>query len=201
MDQARHEDIAAKNLRRDIDACEICAQFLPNPPRPLAVFSHVAGIVITGQAPGRLAQESGIPWDDPSGRRLRDWMGIDEVTFYDPTKIAVVPMGFCFPGTGSSGDLPPRRECAPRWHGPIDEVLPENHLRLLVGNYAQSAYLPKQAGRKLEERIRWSFDQDSDQIALPHPSWRVAGWMKRNPWYESEVLPWLRRRIDAALTK
>lgn len=201
MDQSKHDDTAAERLRLEIDACQICAQFLPNPPRPLTVFSDAARIVITGQAPGRLAHESGVPWDDPSGHRLRDWMGVDDATFYDPAKIAIVPMGFCFPGTGKSGDLPPRKECAPRWQVPIDQILPAKHLRLLVGNYAQAAYLPKQAGQNLEQKIRWSFEQDADLIALPHPSWRVAGWMKRNPWYESEVLPWLKRRIGAALVK
>jgi len=187
------------DLRDAISRCKICAPYLPNPPRPLAFFSGTARIVIIGQAPGRLAHESGIAWNDPSGRRLREWMDVDETTFFDQGRIAIVPMGFCFPGTGSSGDLPPRPECAPRWQGLIGEMLPAGHLRLLVGNYAQAAYLPKATGQNLVDRVRWSYDQDSNQIVLPHPSWRVTGWMKRNPWFESEIIPWLRRRIDAAL--
>ena len=192
-------DQAITDLRDAISRCQICTAYLPNPPRPLAFFSATARIVITGQAPGRLAHESGIAWNDPSGRRLREWMEVDEATFYNQDRIAIVPMGFCFPGTGSSGDLPPRPECAPRWHGPIREVLAASHLRLLVGNFAQAAYLPKAAGKNLVDRVRWSYHQDASQIALPHPSWRVTGWMKRNPWFESEVVPWLRRRIDTAL--
>jgi len=187
-------------LRRDILACRVCEAHLPNPPRPIMAISATAKIVITGQAPGRLAHESGVPWNDPSGIRLREWMGIGDADFYNPAKVARVPMGFCFPGTGKSGDLPPRRECAPQWHGRIRNVLPPRRLTLLVGTYAQKAGLPKEFGTLLEPRIRNSLASGGDLIALPHPSWRVTGWMKRNAWFEEEVLPALRERIGRVLS-
>lgn len=187
-------------LRQEILACRVCEAYLPNPPRPIMAISATAKIVVTGQAPGRLAHESGVPWNDPSGIRLREWMGISDADFYDSEKVALVPMGFCFPGTGKSGDLPPRRECAPLWHDRIREVLPPMRLTLLVGNYAQSAALPKDFGATLEPRIRKSIELGGDFIALPHPSWRVTGWIKRNPWFEEEVLPVLRSRVAASLT-
>lgn len=187
-------------LRGEILACRICEAHLPNPPRPLVAISNRARIVITGQAPGRLAHESGVPWNDPSGERLREWMGISDAAFYDPDKVALVPMGFCFPGTGKSGDLPPRRECAPQWHDRIGAVLHPRRLTLLVGTYAQNAKLPKEFGTTLEPRIRNSLASGSGLIALPHPSWRVVGWGKRNPWFEQEVLPQLRTRVADILS-
>lgn len=189
-----------EHLRREIQACRICEAFLPNPPRPLTAFSAKSPIVITGQAPGRLAHESGIPWNDPSGMRLREWLGLSDTDFYDPEKVALVPMGFCFPGTGKSGDLPPRRECAPQWHSRIRALLPERRLTLLVGTYAHNAALPKEVGTSLEPRIRNTLAAEGEFIALPHPSWRVVGWMKRNPWFEQDVLPRLRERVAQVLT-
>lgn len=186
-------------LRREISACRICEAHLPHSPRPLLVFSAKARIVITGQAPGRLAHESGIPWNDPSGNRLREWLGLSDADFYDPEKVALVPMGFCFPGTGKSGDLPPRRECAPQWHGRILAALPARRLTLLVGAYAQTAGMPKKLGDSLEMRVRSTLASEGDVIALPHPSWRVVGWIKRNPWFEQEALPRLRERIAQML--
>lgn len=182
-------------LRREILSCQICKANLPNPPRPLMAFSSRARIVITGQAPGRLAHDSGVPWNDPSGRRLREWMGISDAEFYDADKVALVPTGFCFPGTGKSGDLPPRRECAPQWHERIRAVLPPRRLTLLVGAYAQNAGVPKTFGTSLEDRIRNTMASGGDLIALPHPSWRVVGWSNRNPWFAQEVLPQLRQRV------
>lgn len=190
---------SADDLRTEILACRTCEAHLPNPPRPLMAFSGRSPIVVTGQAPGRLAHESGIPWNDPSGERLREWMGIDDEVFYNPGKIALMPMGFCFPGTGQSGDLPPRPECAPQWHSRIRAVLPCRSLTLLVGTYAMKAGLPREFGTTLEPRIRHSFESGGDILALPHPSWRVVGWMKRNPWFEAEILPRLRQRIAQAL--
>ncbi|MBD3728647.1 MAG: uracil-DNA glycosylase family protein [Sphingomonadales bacterium] len=187
------------DLRRAVAACRLCAAHLPNPPRPLAAFSSRARIVITSQAPGRLSHESGVPWDDPSGRRLRDWLGIDEGDFYDPQKVALLPMGFCYPGTGSSGDNPPRRECAPQWHGRIEEILPRERLTLLVGTYAHKSGLPRELGTTLEPRIRNALAVPDGPIALPHPSWRVVGWMKRNPWFADDVLPVVRERVAHAL--
>lgn len=186
-------------LRQEILACRVCETCLPNPPRPIMAISATAKIIITGQAPGRLAHESGVPWNDPSGIRLREWMGISDADFYDSDKVALVPMGFCFPGTGKSGDLPPRRECAPLWHERIHALLPPRRLTLLVGTYAHNAGLPKHYGATLEPRIRNSLHAGGDLIALPHPSWRVTGWIKRNAWFEEEVLPVLRQRVVAAL--
>lgn len=182
-------------LRHEILACRVCEGQLPYPPRPLMAISDTARIVITGQAPGRLAHESGVPWNDPSGMRLREWMGISDKDFYDPAMVALVPMGFCFPGTGKSGDLPPCRECAPQWHDRIHAMLPQRRLTLLVGTYAQKAGLPKEFGTTLEPRIRNSIASGGNVIALPHPSWRVVGWRNRNPWFEKEVLPALRLRV------
>lgn len=191
----------AETLRKEILACRICEAHLPNSPRPLMAFSAHAPIVITGQAPGRLAHESGVPWNDPSGTRLREWTGISDDDFYNPDKVALMPMGFCFPGTGKSGDLPPRPECAPQWHDRIRAVLPPRRLTLLVGTYAMKAGLPREYGATLEPRIRNSFEADGDVLALPHPSWRVNGWMKRNPWFESDILPCLRQRAARALAR
>lgn len=187
------------SLRQEILACRICQAHLPNSPRPLLAFSAQARIVVTGQAPGRLAHESGIPWNDPSGQRLREWLGLSDADFYDPEKVALVPMGFCYPGTGKSGDLPPRRECAPQWHDRIRAALPAERLTLLVGTYAQAAGLQKKPGDSLEMRVRASLASEGDIIALPHPSWRVVGWIKRNPWFEQEALPRLRERISKML--
>jgi len=189
-----------ETLRKEILACRICEAHLPNSPRPLMAFSAHSPIVVTGQAPGRLAHESGVPWNDPSGERLREWMGIGDDVFYDPDKVALMPMGFCFPGTGKSGDLPPRPECAPQWHKPMRALMPPKRLTLLVGIYAMKASLPGEFGTTLEPLIRKSFDADNDVVALPHPSWRVVGWMKRNPWFEEDILPRLRERIAHALS-
>ena len=189
-----------ERLRLAVAQCRTCAVHLPNPPRPLTAFSSTAKVVIIGQAPGRLAHESGVPWNDPSGQRLRDWLVVDDEIFYDPDRIALMPMGFCFPGTGKSGDLPPRKECAPQWHEPISAILPVDHLTLLVGTDAQTAKLASGFGRGLEDRIRATFSSEENVLALPHPSWRVAGWMTRNPWFAEEVLPQLRARVAKALS-
>ena len=186
-------------LRGEIARCQICAEYLPNAPRPIVEFTTEARILIIGQAPGRLAHESGIAWDDPSGERLREWLAIDNAVFYDPAKVAIMPMGFCYPGSTATGDIPPRRECAPQWHQRIRSLLSEVQLTLLVGAYAQKAYLPAKSGSTLPERIRWSLVQGTGIVALPHPSWRVAGWMKRNAWFERDILPELRRQTQLVL--
>lgn len=194
-------DARCESLRDEISQCRTCAEFLPNEPRPIVAFSSQARILIIGQAPGRLAHESGVPWNDPSGRRLREWLAVDDPTFYDPAKVAIMPMGFCYPGVGKSGDLPPRPECAPQWHQQIRSVLPAVQLTLLVGIHAQKAYLPRESGTTLPEQIRWSMAQADGILALPHPSWRVTGWMKRNCWFESQILPRLRELTLGALTE
>ena len=186
------------SLRNDIAQCRACAVELPCGPRPIVQFASGARIVIVSQAPGRLVHESGLPWDDASGDRLREWTGLAPEVFYDPERVALVPMGLCYPGRGASGDLPPRRECAPLWHDRILACLTERRLTLLVGQYAQARHLP-QDRRTVTERVR-PFDTLAPGIvALPHPSWRSTGWMRRNPWFEVEILPLLRARVAQAL--
>ncbi len=161
-------------------------------------FGPGARIVIISQAPGRLVHESGVPWDDASGERLRLWTGLTRAIFYDPEQIALVPMGLCYPGKGSAADLPPRRECAPLWHKRILSSMAPR-LTLLVGQYAQSEYWPETRRMSVTERVR-AFDRLApDTLALPHPSWRSTGWMRRHPWFEAEILPRLRARVAAAL--
>jgi len=185
-------------LRGEIAACTVCAPYLTAGPRPVVRFSTTARILIIGQAPGARVHASGVPWDDDSGNRLRDWTGLSSADFYNPAKVALVPMGFCYPGKGASGDLPPRPECAPLWHDRVLKLLPSDRLTLLVGQYAQARYLPK--GRNnLTETVR-SFRGFGDALfPLPHPSWRSVGWMKRNPWFESEVRPALLAAVKAKL--
>ena len=156
-----------------------------------------ASILIIGQAPGSRVHASGVPWDDYSGKRLREWMGIDEPVFYDADKVALMPMGFCYPGTGTSGDLPPRPECAPFWHNRILDLLPSDRLTLLVGQYAQARYAPDLRRHSMGERVR-HIGADS-RFLLPHPAWRSVGWMKQNPWFEAEILPRLRDAVDRRL--
>jgi uracil-DNA glycosylase len=155
-----------------------------------------ARIVIIGQAPGLRVHESGVPWDDASGVRLREWTGLSPEVFYDPARVALLPMGFCYPGTGPSGDLPPRRECAPHWHGRVLAALPPDRLTLLVGSYAQVRYLPQAKTQSLTDRVARFREYLPAFFPLPHPSWRSTGWMTRNPWFEAEVLPALRQTIQ-----
>ncbi len=182
-----------------IARCTLCAAHLPNPPRPILQTGTSARIVIIGQAPGTRAHESGVPWNDPSGDRLRDWTGLDAATFYDPSRVALIPIGFCYPGAAKGADLPPRRECAPRWHTELLALLPAVRLTLLVGMHAQDHYLPGQAKMTMTETVRGFAALGPDRFPLPHPSWRSTGWMRRNPWFEQDVLPPLRRTVQAAL--
>jgi uracil-DNA glycosylase len=185
-------------LHSEIKSCTLCAEHLPLGPRPVVQFSTNSRILIIGQAPGTKVHESGVPWDDDSGDRLRHWLGVEKATFYDPDKVALMPMGFCYPGKAKGGDAPPRSECAPEWHERILEKLPKGRLTLLVGTYAQGQYLPLAKKLSLTDRVRQG-EQESEAlgpvIPLPHPSWRVRMWMKRNPWYEEEVIPALRQRV------
>jgi uracil-DNA glycosylase len=157
-----------------------------------------ARIVIAGQAPGRRVHESGVPFDDPSGNRLRDWLGVDRVTFYDPRCFAILPMGFCYPGTGRSGDLPPRTECAPAWREPLLAGLRDLRLTLVIGQYAQAYHLP-QAARGVTEVVRAWRSFLPAFLPLPHPSPRNQVWIRRNPWFVTDVLPELRRRVQDIL--
>lgn len=181
-------------LRAEVAACRVCAAHIE--PRPVASFSPSARLVIIGQAPGTAVHASGVPWDDPSGDRLRAWTGLDADTMYDATRVALVPMGFCYPGKASGGDKPPRRECAPLWHPRIMDLLPPDRLTLLVGSHAQARYLPQARGLSMTERVRrFAEFLPAGFFPLPHPSWRVVGWSRRNPWFEAEVLPELRAAI------
>lgn len=185
----------AAALLTEIRACKLCTAQLVAGPRPIVQFSATASIVIIGQAPGTRVHESGIPWDDASGERLRDWTGLTPDIFYDPARVALVPMGFCYPGTGASGDLPPRPECAPAWHNRVMAMLPSDRITLLIGSYAQARYLPATKGQSLTERVARFREYLPLYLPLPHPSWRSAGWMKRNAWFESDLLPVLRNEI------
>lgn len=187
------------HLLGEIAACGACAGRLPHEPRPVVQAAATARLLIIGQAPGSKVHESGRPWSDASGTRLRDWTGLSDRDFYDPARVALAPMGFCYPGRGASGDLPPRPECAPLWHPRLLAGLPEVRLTLLVGTYAQSRYLPEARGRNLAARVAGFRDVLPDLFPLPHPSWRSTFWMRQNPWFEVDVLPELRAAVSDAL--
>ena len=186
-------------LLERVRACRVCAAELPHGPRPIVQAGQRSRILIIGQAPGSRVHASGAPWDDDSGDRLRGWLGLDRDTFYDRGRIALVPMGLCYPGKGSGGDLPPRRECAPLWHGPLLAAMPNVALTLLVGQYAQAAYLPRALRPNMTEAVRRHAEMPPGLFPLPHPAWRSRLWMARHPWFEAEVLPLLQSRVRAAL--
>lgn len=190
--------IAAQQLLGEVRACRLCADDLPLGPRPVLQVHPAARILVAAQAPGRRVHATGLPFNDPSGDRLRDWMGVDREIFYDPLRLAIVPMGFCYPGTGKSGDMPPRPECAPAWREPVLASLPNLELTLVVGQYAQRWHLPG-AGRNLTDVVsRWR-DFAPEVVPLPHPSPRNNLWLRRNPWFEREVVPYLRSRVAELL--
>ena len=183
----------------DISRCAVCAAHLPHGPRPVLQAGRDARIVIIGQAPGSKVHDSGIPWQDQSGDRLRDWTGLDGATFYNPSRVALIPMGFCYPGTANGADLSPRPECAPLWHARLLSEVPRVRLTLLVGIHAQGYYLGDSSSPTMTETVRAYAASGSARFPLPHPSWRSMGWMRRNPWFEAVVLPALRRRVAVAL--
>jgi uracil-DNA glycosylase len=184
------------SLSTEAAACHVCAD-LPLGPRPVFRVSETARLLIIGQAPGTKVHATGIPWNDPSGDRLRSWLRIGRDTFYDATKIAIVPMGLCYPGRlPNGGDKPPRPECAPLWLDRFIALMPAITLTLLVGTYAQDRRLGKGA---MTDRVRRFRDYGPAVIPLPHPSWRTTGWEKRNPWFEAELLPELRTRVASLL--
>lgn len=193
-------DAPLEALLREIRQCTRCAADLPLGPRPVLRAGAAARLLIVGQAPGTRVHETGIPWNDPSGERLRDWLQVDKDTFYDESRIAIVPMGFCYPGVDrNGGDKPPRPECAPHWHPQIAPYLPNVALTLLVGSHAQKYYLGKDREKSMTETVRrWSRYQPRF-LPLPHPSWRNTAWLKKNPWFADEVLPVLRVRVHAML--
>lgn len=186
------------DLLVEIRACTVCASQLPHGPRPIVQVSADAPIVIIGQAPGRRVHESGVPWDDPSGATLRRWLGLNEEQFYDPAVVAIVPMGFCYPGSASSGDKPPRPECAPLWHEPLLSHLAEDRLSVIIGTYALRRYVPNRK-KTLTETVGNFAEYLPSQVVLPHPSPRNQHWLTKNPWFETETLPLVRRRISSVV--
>ena len=209
MTARRNTKLAA--LLAEIRACRACVTAplgapLPHEPRPVLRASRTARIAICGQAPGIRVHNSGIPFTDPSGDRLRDWMGVTSSEFYDETRIAIIPMGFCFPGNDAKGgDLPPRKECAPLWRAKVMAGLPNLDLVLLAGSYALAWHLPGTARQPLTETVRdWRSILDRSVVSpavlpLPHPSWRNSGWLKANPWFSAELVPELQTRVRAVL--
>ena len=181
-------------------ACRVCAEHLPHGPRPVLRARTSARLLIVGQAPGTRVHETGVPWNDPSGDRLRHWLDLEPTAFYDEARIAIVPMGFCYPGRDErGGDRPPRPECAPLWHPPLRAALPGIELTLLVGSYAQRYYLGKRRKASLTETVRAWRDYLPDVLPLPHPSWRNTAWLKQNPWFEAGLVPVLRQRVATLL--
>lgn len=191
------------SLTDHIKACRLCADRFAatktrHSPRPVVWFQPGAQVRIIGQAPGMRVHKSGLPFDDPSGDRLRNWMGVDRATFYDQTRIAITPMGFCFPGYDTKGsDLPPPRICARTWADQVDDILADTPVTLLVGGYAQARHLGRGTG--VTETVRNWRDHAPRLFPLPHPSWRNTGWLKKNPWFETELLPVLQARLAEVL--
>jgi uracil-DNA glycosylase len=196
-DAAIAADLAS--LLAEVRACHLCASHLPLGPRPVLRAGTTARLLIVGQAPGTRVHETGIPWNDPSGDRLREWLAVDRETFYDEARIAIVPAGFCYPGRKGSGDAPPRPECAPRWHPPLLAALPAIELILLVGRYAQAFYLGSRRKRTLAETVAAWPEYAPRYLPLPHPSPRNRLWLRRNAWFEAELVPRLRDRVARLL--
>ena len=186
-------------LLGEIGACRACESSLPLGPRPVVRISASARILMVGQAPGLKVHESGVPWNDASGKRLREWLGVDEAAFYDVGKFAIVPMGMCYPGRGGGGDLPPRPECAPLWHDRIFSLMPHIGLTILIGQYAHAKFLGARRGPTLTDTVENWEKYAPVFFALPHPSPRNQIWLKRNPWFEQDVLPSLKDRVARAL--
>mgnify|MGYP001420095383 FL=1 len=194
-----HSERSLAGLHTEIARCTVCAKDLPLGPRPVFRISPTARILVIGQAPGRLVHASGVPWDDPSGKRLRQWMQLEDGVFYDSVQVGIMPMGFCYPGTGKSGDLPPRPECAPLWHEVLLAKMPAIELTLLIGQYAQNYYLQDRCKKTLTETVQTWREYAPTHLPLPHPSPRNNLWLKRNPWFEREVVPHLQDRIHSIL--
>lgn len=205
-----------RQLQTEIEACRLCVQQpqsspLPHEPRPVIRLSKTARLCIAGQAPGIRVHETGLPFNDPSGDRLRNWMAIDRSLFYDTSKISIVPMGFCFPGYDKRGaDLPPRKQCRLTWHDRIFAAMPQIELILVIGQYAQAYHLGRSRKASLTETVRqarnyWQQKNCQQKISkrilpLPHPSWRNSGWLKKNPWFAEEILPIVRSEVARLTT-
>ena len=185
-------------LLSEVRSCTVCEKYLPLGANPILRAKRVARILVIGQAPGIKVHESGIPWNDASGKRLRQWMNISNEQFYDETKIAIIPMGFCYPGKGKSGDLPPRKECAELWHQKLLKSLPNIKLTLLIGQYAHKYYL-NHTEPTLAETVRAWQKYGPNYFPLPHPSPRNIRWFKKNSWFELKTIPQLRKKVRYAL--
>lgn len=190
-----------ERLLAEIRTCRVCEAQLVDGCRPVLAANSQSRIMIIGQAPGRKVHETGIPWNDQSGKNLRAWLGVEVEEFYNPDLFAIIPMGFCFPGTGRSGDLPPRKECAPLWHPKLISMLPNIELTLLIGKYSQDAYLGSRAKSSLTETVKSWQDYLPKFLPLPHPSPRNNIWLRKNPWFEEELQPQLAALIQQALSR
>jgi uracil-DNA glycosylase len=190
-----------KKLLDQIRKCTECKRHLPHGPNPIVSASSKSKIIIIGQAPGRIVHSTSVPWNDKSGDNLREWLGIDKETFYDPHKIALMPMGFCYPGTGKTGDLPPRPECAPLWHSKLLSSMREVKLMLLVGQYAQNYYLGERAKKSLTETVHHYKTYLPVYFPLPHPSPRNNIWQSKNKWFGRNVLPDLKSMVNTILNQ
>ena len=188
-----------KKLLQQIKNCRECEKYLEHGARPIISASSKSKIIIIGQAPGRIVHDTGIPWNDKSGDNLRKWMGVDKETFYDPEIFALMPMGFCYPGKGNSGDLPPRKECAPLWHHLLLSSMKEVKLTLLVGQYAQAYYLKDKINENLTETVKQFRNYLPKYFPLPHPSPRNNIWQTKNKWFEAELLPFLKKQVQKAI--
>ncbi len=189
----------SSSLLTEIRQCTACEPHLSHGANPVIQAHPNARLLIIGQAPGIKVHESSIPWNDASGERLREWLGIGSDTFYDEQKVAIVPMGFCYPGKGKSGDLPPRKECAELWHKKVLQSLPNIQMTLLIGQYAQNYYLKQRTTNTLTETVKIWQVWAPEFLPLPHPSPRNNIWLKKNPWFESEVIPYIRKHISEHL--
>ncbi len=188
---------ALERLCSEARACRICEPHLPLGPRPVFLVGARARLLIVGQAPGRRVHQTGIPWNDPSGDKLREWLRLDRAGFYDTRRVAILPTGLCYPGTGRSGDLPPRPECAPAWHPRFRAALPRIRLTLLVGQYAQAYYLGARRKKSLAATVHAFREYLPEYFPLPHPSPRNQRWLKANPWFKKFVIPALRRQLGS----
>ena len=188
-----------RELLQEIRTCTICQTHLDHAPRPILSISNDSKVLLIGQAPGQKVHHSGIPWQDASGKNLRSWLGVDESTFYDPKYFGILPMGFCYPGKGTQGDLPPRKECAPQWHQMVIKKCQEIKLTILLGKYAHQYYLRNKIGKNLTETVKSYKHYLPQYFVLPHPSPRNRFWMRKNPWFASEVLPVLQHTVKEIL--
>ena len=190
-----------QTLLDEIQQCTICIDSLPHGPYPVVSFNENSRILIIGQAPGSKVHKTGIPWDDPSGRQLRSWLGVSDEEFYDPNKFGLVPMGFCYPGKGKGGDLPPRPECAPKWHSTILKELKNVQLTILIGQYSQKYYLKKSFKENLTNTVKAYEEYLPDYFPLPHPSPRNRFWQSKNPWFNSAVVDHLQQNVYRILNE